>query len=175
MGLFQKNRKSSAFGKDLPWLMAVNRIMRVTEFDKLNTKIKGGLPVQRNPFKPYGYLIVDSHGLGEEVRLPIIHRDDFGLAASVFDVPSLEEYVSENELLVVYAPQDLLPDGRSGSPQHVLHYALAPRGTLDAYYTMNSGIHESDPNLEIIFGDLIYSGEIAVRPISRDITGDGVK
>lgn len=175
MGLFSKKSQFSGlseFGKDLPWNMAVSRVFRVTNFDRLNTKVKNGLAVQRNPIKPYGYLIAESHTLGAKIKLPIIHRDDFGLAASVFDVPNLVKFVSDEELLVTYAPLELLPDGRTGSPHHVLHYAMAPRGTLNAYYTMNDGLHEKEPNPKILFGEFAYSGEIAVRPVVADITAN---
>jgi len=173
MGLFGKKDEFSGLsvvGKDFPWLLAVNSVLRVTNFDRLNTKMKGGRAIQRNLIKPYGFLIAESYSLGSKVKLPITHRDDFGLAASVFDVPALEKFVSTDELLVTYAPLKVLPDGRSGSLHHVLHYALAPRGTLKAYYKMNNGTHESDPNLKIIFGELAYTGEIAVRPMENDIT-----
>lgn len=172
MGLFSKKSQFSGlseFGKDLPWIMAINRVFRVINFYRLNTKIKNGRAVQRNPIKPYGYLIAKSYTLGKTIKLPIIHRDDFGLAASVFDVPQLENFISDEELLVTYAPLKLLPDGRTGSPHHVLHYIMAPRGTLKAYYTMDDGLHEKEPNLKILFGEFVYSGEIAVRPIKNDI------
>ena len=90
----------------------------------------------------------------------------------VVKLQPIENFVSDEELLVTYAPLKLLPDGRSGNHHHVLHYIMAPRGTLKAYYTMKDGFHEKEPNLKILFGEFVYSGKIAVRLIVNDITAN---
>jgi hypothetical protein len=95
--------------------------------------------------------------------LPIIHRDDFLLAASVFDEPKLASFVAYADLLVTYAPKKLLPKGLSGSPHHVLHYVIVPPGTLDSYYAVNNKIHMARPDPQILFGPFVYQGEIRVQ------------
>ena len=97
------------------------------------------------------------------MRLPIIHRDDFLLAASVFDEPKLAGLVVDEEFLVTYAPKHLLPKGLSGSPHHVLHYVITPRGTLDSYYSMNNDMHMAKPDPQKLFGPFVYQGWIKVQ------------
>ncbi len=114
-------------------------------------------------FTPYGYLLVESPILNQPIRLPIIHRDDFLLAASVFDESALADLVTTEDLLVTYAPRKVLRGGLSGDPSHVLHYAMTPGGTLDSYYAKDSDIHMSKPNPALIFGPFVYDGEIRVQ------------
>ena len=97
------------------------------------------------------------------MRIPIIHRDDFLLAASVFDEPKLADLVVDEELLVTYAPKRLLPKGLSGSPHHVLHYVLTQHGTLDSYYSMDNDKHMAKPEPQKLFGPFVYQGEIKVQ------------
>lgn len=148
----------------ISWAKIVNHVFRVLEFDRGGTTI--GQNDQVEPLsssKPYGYLLVESPILNQKVRLPIIHRDDFLLAASVFDEPKLAHLVVDEELLVTYAPKHLLPKGLSGSPHHVLHYVITPRGTLDSYYSMNNDAHMAKPDPEKLFGLFVYQGEIKVQ------------
>ncbi|MCJ7498338.1 MAG: hypothetical protein MUO78_09450 [candidate division Zixibacteria bacterium] len=151
-------------GREISWTDIVNHAFRVLEFDRSNTTIEQNNQVQaRSLFKPYGYLLVESPILNQKARLPIIHRDDFLLAASVFDEPKLADIVVDEELLVTYAPKHLLPEGLSGSPHHVLHYVITPRGTLDSYYSMNNDIHMAKPDPQKLFGPFVYQGEIKVQ------------
>ncbi len=156
-------------GKEISWADIVNHVFRVLEFDRSDTTIEQNNQVKAHKsllgvtFKPYGYLLVESPILNQKARLPIIHRDDFMLAASVFDVPKLAEIVVDEELLVTYAPKHLLPKGFSGSPHHVLHYVITPRGTLDSYYSMNNDIHMAKPEPQKLFGPFVYQGEIKVQ------------
>jgi len=64
---------------------------------------------------------------------------------------------------VTYAPKQLLPGGLSGSPHHVLHYAIAPRGTLDRYYALDNDVHMRKPESEKLCGPFVYEGEIRVQ------------
>jgi hypothetical protein len=97
--------------------------------------------------------------------MPIIHRDDFLLAASVFDEPKVLAPIEAEdlELLATYAPKHLLPKGLSASPHHVLHYVIAPRGTLDSYYSKNNGMYMAKPAPQKLFGPFVYQGEIKVQ------------
>ncbi len=156
-------------GKEISWAEIVNQVFRVLEFDRSDTTIEQNNQVKARKsllgvtFKPYGYLLVESPILNQKARLPIIHRDDFMLVASVFDVPKLAEIVVDEELLVTYAPKHLLPKGLSGSPHHVLHYVITPRGTLDSYYSMNNDIHMAKPDPKKLFGSFVYQGMIKVQ------------
>jgi hypothetical protein len=149
-------------GLDVSWVDIVSSLFRVLEFERAGTIIGPNDQVQAvSDSKPYGYLIVRSPLLNQPMRLPIIHRDDFLLAASVFDEPRLADIVNEEELLVTYAPETILPNGMAGGPSHVLHYAIAPRGALSAYYEDPANI--ANPAPERLLGAFVYDGEIRVR------------
>ena len=154
----------SEIGRENSWSDVVNHIFRVLEFDRNDTTIDQDNQVKaKSLFKPYGYLLVESPISNQKARLPIIHQDDFLLAASVFDEPQLADIIQDDELLVTYAPKQLLPRGLSGSPHHVLHYVITPRGTLDSYYSMNNDIHMTKPDPKKLFGPFVYQGEIKVK------------
>jgi hypothetical protein len=70
--------------------------------------------------------------------------------------------LSEQDMLVTYAPKKLRKDGRSGSLHHVLHYVMAPKGTLDRYYTVDNDLHMKRPEPEKLFGPFLYDGAIRV-------------
>lgn len=151
-------------GKEISWADIVNHAFRVLEFDRNGTIINENNQVKaKSSFQPYGYLFVESPILNNRVRLPIIHRDDFLLAASVFDEPKLADLVDNEELLVTYAPKHLGPKGLSGSPYHVLHYTIVPSGTLDSYYSVNNDAHMARPEPQKLFGPFVYQGEIKVQ------------
>lgn len=151
-------------GKEISWADIVNHIFKVLDFDRNGTTIDENNQVKaKSRFQPYGYLLAESPILNNRVRLPIIHRDDFLLAASVFDEPKLATLVKDEELLVVYSPKHLGPKGLSGSPHHVLHYAIVPSGTLDSYYSANNDAHFAKPEPEKLVGPFVYQGEIKVQ------------
>lgn len=151
-------------GKEISWADIVNHSFRVLEFDRNETTIGENDQVKaKSRFKPYGYLLAESPILNNRVRIPIIHRDDFLLAASVFEEPKLATLVTDEELIVVYSPEHLGPKGISASPRHVLHYAITPRGTLDAYYSKNNDMYMAKPEPQKIVGPLVYQGEIKVQ------------
>ena len=154
-------------GRDISWADIVRQVFRVIEFDRADTTIdKSGTVHASTHFKPYGYLLVESPIINQRVSLPIIHRNDFLLAASVFDEPKLLYSVTEAEeaeLLVTYAPKRLLPGGLNGGFTHVLHYVITPRGTLDRYYAVNDDMHMANPAPEKLFGPFVYKGEIRVH------------
>lgn len=150
-------------GKEISWADIVNHTFRVLDFDRNGTTINENNQVQaKSRLQPYGYLLAESPILNNRVRLPIIHRDDFLLAASVSDEPKLATMVEDEELLVVYSPKHLGPKGLSGSPHHVLHYAITPSGTLDAYYSANNDVHFAKPEPQKLFDPFVYQGEIKV-------------
>jgi hypothetical protein len=150
-------------GRNIPWEKVINHAFRVVEFDRNGTTIDSNNQVKAGSFfKPYGYLIVESPILDKKAKLPIIHKDDFFLASSVFDEPSLVNLVTSDELLVTYAPKVVSEHGLSGNPDHVLHYAIKPHGTLDSYYTANNSIYKTDPDPQKLFGPFVYEGEIRV-------------
>jgi len=151
-------------GKEISWADIVNHTFRVLNFDRNETTIDEHNQVKaKSSFQPYGYLLAESPILNNRVKLPIIHRDDFLLATSVFDEPKLASMVKDGELLVVYSPKHFGPKGLSGSPHHVLHYALVPSGTLDSYYSANNDAHFSKPEPQKLVGQFVYQGEIKVQ------------
>jgi len=150
-------------GREIKWTDIVRHVFRVLEFDRAGTIIGPGDTVKAlSSFKPYGYLLVESPILNQPVRLPIVHRDDFLLAASVFDEPQFLEAPKEVELLVTYVPKHKLPKGLAGI-SHALHYVMTLRGTLDRYYEVGNNMHMASPAPEKIFGTLVWDGEIRVQ------------
>jgi hypothetical protein len=151
-------------GRDISWADIVRHVLRVVDFDRAGTTIaENGAIHAASRFNPYGYLLVESPILNQRVRLPIVHRDDFLLAASVFDEPKLMEAVAHEELLVTYAPKHLLPKGLAGGTSHSLHYVITPRGTLQRYYEWEGDAHMAKPAPEKLFGEFVYEGEIKVQ------------
>ena len=151
-------------GRNISWEKVANHVFRILEFDRSGTIIDQNNQVKaKGLLKPYGYLLVESPILDKKTRLPIIHQDDFLLAASVFDEPKLVELTTSGELLVTYAPKIMTEKGLSGSPDHVLHYAMKPRGTLSSYYSINNNIHKTKPEPHKIFGPFVYEGELKVQ------------
>lgn len=151
----------SEIGSDILWIDVLGHVFRVLEFDRAGTTIGAGDTVKaKSRFKPYGYLLVESPIFKQLARLPIVHRDDFVLAATVFDELRLADLVKEEELLVTYVPKQHLPTGHALGPSHVLHYVLVPRGTLDECYDADA--HLTAP-LNQVFGELAYEGEIKVQ------------
>ena len=150
-------------GRQIQWTDIIRHVFRVLEFDRAGTVIGPGDTVKASSaFQPYGYLLVESPILNQRARLPIVHRDDFLLAASVFDEPQLAPAVKEEELLVTYIPKHKLPGGLAGI-SHALHYVLTPRGTLDRYYEVRGDLHMAKPAPEKLFGSFVWGGEIRVQ------------
>jgi hypothetical protein len=151
-------------GREISWADMVRHVFRVREFDRTGTTVSADGKVHAlSPVHFYGYLTVESPILNQPVRLPIIHRDDFLLAASVFDEPRLTDVAAQEDLLVTYAPKRLLPGGLSGSTSHVLHYVMTPRGTLDRYYAVDNDVHMREPAPERLFGPFVYEGELRLQ------------
>lgn len=154
-------------GKLIPWDKILRQVFRVLDFDRSDTTIEPDGTVKAASLgQPYGFLRVESPILNQPVRMPIIHRDDFWLASSVFDEPHLLGPIEggKAELLVTYAPEKVLPGGFSGTPAHCLHYLFCPRGTLERYYpnTVEGDRRMARPEPETLFGPLVYHGEIRV-------------
>jgi len=150
-------------GQDIKWTDIVRQVFRVLEFDRAGTTVLSGSTVKAaTPHKPYGYLLVESPILNVKARLPIIHRDDFALATTVYDEPRLGEVIAQNELLVTYFPKHKLPMGLAGIT-HALHYVIAPRGTLERYYEFNDDEHMANPAPEKLFKRFAWEGEIRVE------------
>ena len=154
-------------GLHIQWIDIAQMAFRVVEFDRHGTTVDldaGPQSVKaRSPFAPYGYLLVESPTLNQPVQLPIIHRDDFYLASTIFDDPAFS-FPEGAELLVAYAPKKMSRKGLSKSPHHVLHYALVPEGTLERYYS-DDEIGErrmARPEPHLIFGPFKHDGMVSV-------------
>ena len=151
-------------GRDIASTGIVRHVFRVLEFDRAGTIIGPGDSVEAaSAYSPYDYLRVESPILNQPGRLPIVHRDDFLLAASVFDEPQLLRAAeAEEELLVTYVPEHKLPGGLAGV-SHALHYVITPRGTLKRYYEVGNDMHMASPVPEKLFDPLAWRGEIRVQ------------
>jgi hypothetical protein len=158
-------------GRDIMWQDIIRQVFRIIDFDRSDTVVEPGDKVKASSlFKPYGYLIVSSPIITEIfASLPIIHRDDFVLATTIYDEsPGWVETIENNEaeFLVTYAPKRIGPLGFNAGTSHCLHYALTPPGTLSKYYQFRNGIHRTNPEVERIFGKLVWKGEIRVKVIA---------
>ncbi len=150
-------------GRDCEWTDIIGQVFHVLEFDRAGTTIGPGDKVKAKSFsKPYGYLLVESPIINKPVRLPIVHRDDFILADSVFSDPKWFQAIQEEELLVTYVPKHKLPGGAIGI-SHGLHYVMTPSGTLDRYYEIANHVHLMNPAPEKIFGTLVWDGLLRVQ------------
>lgn len=154
-------------GKHIQWDDVLSMAFRVIDFDHNGTTIDLDTGIEsvkaKSRFAPYGYLLVESPTLNQPVGLPIVHNNDFWLAASVFDDPNVLRHVTsgERELLVTYQPEKTGKGGINASMAHCLHFALVPSGTLDKYYADNKRMARPEP--ELLFGEFIFNGEISVR------------
>ena len=75
-------------GSEISWGEIVRHMFKIHDFDRAGTTIGPNDQVKASSLNhPYGYLLVDSPILDQKVSLPIIHRDDFILATTVFDEP----------------------------------------------------------------------------------------
>lgn len=151
-------------GKLIGWDQIIRHVFRVLSFDRHGTVVTPGDQVQAvSPAEPYGYLRAESPILNQPLSLPIVHRDDFVLATTVYDDVSLAAAVgADYELLVTYAPRRVASGGLNGTPDHCLHYVIAPRGTLEKYYSFRDDLHMGKPAPEKLFGEFVYQGRIAV-------------
>ncbi|MEK6225588.1 MAG: hypothetical protein AABM40_04750 [Chloroflexota bacterium] len=153
-------------GKLIGWDQILRHVFRVLSFDRTDTTSADDESVKASYERPYGYLRVESPILNQPMRLPIIHRDDFRLASSVFDEPTVTAAIENQtaELLLTYAPLKVIGGGLNGSTLHCLHYILCPRGTLERYYP-NSPVGDrrmAKPEPETLFGPFVYEGMVRV-------------
>lgn len=150
-------------GHHIAWTDIVGQVFRVRDFDKGGTTIGPSGEVRSgSAAEPYGHLVVESPILNQAVKLPIIHRDDYLLASSVFDEPELADLAANAELLVTYVPKQKLPGGLAGTT-HALHYVIVPLGTLQRYYEVSGDAHMAKPAPQKLFGDFVYEGELKVQ------------
>ena len=158
------DKTTPQIGAEIPWSEILSMAFHIIDFDRNGTVISSSGDVKAvSRHQPYGYLLVEAPTLNQPVTLSIIHRDDFILAASIFDDPAIMSDIEQlgKEFLVTYQPRRTTKDGRSATPAHCLHYALAPPGTLGEYYA--NDIRMSKPEPKLLFGEFMYSGEISVH------------
>lgn len=156
-----KSSSIPEIGREISWVEIIRHVFRVSEFDRAGTKIdQNNNVIAKSIIKPYGYLIVSSPILKQTKKLPIVHKDDFLLVASVFDNPKLSKEIEELELLVTYIPKHIRPDGLAGV-WHSLHFVITNPGTLQKFYNNESEITKPTP--EKIFNNISWEGEISVE------------
>ena len=163
MNQFKRKKDSHpVIGKAITWNYSIERVFKVLEFNRAGTIIKpDGKVKAKSIFKPYGYLLVEDPNYQEPILLPITHRDDFLLAASVYDDPQIEKMLAFQELLVTYLPKGDYPKGFAGV-KHALHFVITnPSSFIQYYRAINSG--PSDSLLEELFVELKWDGELRVQ------------
>jgi hypothetical protein len=163
MKLFSWLNKSSEpeIGKTISWKDSIGMVFKVLSFDAYGTVIdsKGNVKA-KSTFKPYGYLIVETLNHEVPFKLPIIHKDDFLLAASVFHDHNLSEQIKTRDLLVTYRPKLITSDGMAGI-HHALHYVITPLNTLNSLPDFTS--NKTSSNIEPLFIQFVWEGEIRVQ------------
>jgi hypothetical protein len=96
-------------GRGIKWVDITRQVFRILDFDRNGTIIgENDKVIAASSNKPYGYLKVEAPILNQPIKLPIIHRDDFLLASSVFDDPDLLASARDSDFLVTYAPKHKL-------------------------------------------------------------------
>jgi uncharacterized protein YozE (UPF0346 family) len=164
MGFFNlfRSNKFQVIGKDIKWADVIGKVFKIAHFDKASSIIDAtGEVKMKNKLGPYGYLHVGAPDYKKLVLLPIIHRDDFLLASSVFDDAKLSKQIKEFDLLVTYVPKEALPNGFAGV-FHALHYVITPHETIDYYYKIEA-LRRIKSNPEKLFIKFIWEGETRVE------------
>lgn len=150
-------------GKDIAWSDIVRQVFRVLEFDRgATTMTEDGTVKAASSMLPYGTLRVDSPILNVKADLPIVHRDDFFLASTVYDDPNALELAEQGELLVTYYPEHKLPGAVAG-PRHALHYVIVPEGTIERFYDSLGLPEMQNPPIEGLFKRFVWHGTIRVE------------
>jgi len=158
---FNKPNKQE-IGKTISWKDSIGIVFKISEFDASGTLIDlNGNVKSKNLSKPYGFLVVENPNLKGSFRLPIIHRDDFLLASSIFYEANQVKIIKTKDFLVTYRPKIINPNGLAGI-HHSLHYVIAPLNTLNTFYNK----FDSDKigsNIESLFIKFVWEGEIGVQ------------
>ena len=163
MKLFNWFKKSvnQEIGKTISWKNSIGMVFRVLNFDTFGTIIDSrGNVIAKSSFKPYGYLIVETPSHPGSFKLPIIHKDDFLLAASVFQDDSISVQLKSKDLLVTYRPKIITSDGLAGI-YHALHYVITPLNTFNKLPDFISD--ETGTRIESLFVKFSWEGEIKVH------------
>lgn len=151
------------FGNQVSWNIAYKNVFKIVDFDRNGSVInEKGVVIAKSSFQPYGYLIVESPVLAESTRLPIIHRDDFLLASSIYGDEKLKEVIQDLEFLVTYYPKAITSKGLSLSPFHVLHFVIANQSTLQNIYFRGTNAVD-DEKLKSLFKHFVWEGNVRVE------------
>jgi hypothetical protein len=133
LNFFKKNKQPEV-GKTISWKDSINVLFKIIDFDRNGTITEGAGSIKaKSIYAPYGYLIVTNPNFTSQIRLPIIHKDDFFLAESVYSDPRFLKMAKEKDFLVTYRPKLITPNGLAGI-DHALHYCISPNGTIVKYY-----------------------------------------
>lgn len=166
MGIFDFLKKNTddelLVGKSITWKESINIIFRIIYFDRNGTVInKVGSVKTKSVFEPYGFLIVENPAFSKNVKLPILHKNDFLLADSIFGDPNFCGIENTKDFLVTYRPQKESSKGLIGI-NHGLHYSITPYGTLKRYFDK----YGNDKNLSMldnIFLNFSWENELRVN------------
>jgi hypothetical protein len=157
---FFKPSEFATVGHSIKWNDIKKEVLRVIEFDTNGTTIDHNNVVHaKSKFKPYGFLISEWPIIERKVKIPIVHRDDFLLASSVFEKNHLKEQFANYDLLVCYNPSK---DSKLAPFLHSLHFVLTSKSTFQEY----NEIHKTTLlgcNPELMFGQWVWEGELKVK------------
>lgn len=159
---FFKAPEIATVGRDIKWVEIKKEVLRIIDFDKNGTSVDStGIVRSRSTLKPYGFLIAEWPIIERKVKIPIVHRDDFLLASSIYDNADLLKQIQGYDILVTYYPPDP-KDYPNSAYLHQLHFAITPPTTLEKFYDIKKNtLLGCDP--EIIFGDFVWVGELNVK------------
>lgn len=170
--------------------------------DSIIGKVEKDFRIQTtNLFQPYGYLKVYSPIIPvlfkrrykdlimpiDHLIIPINHKVDFVAAHVIFNSPIKERLRLESsasnseealELLVAYVPKFLIRNTLPLPFLHVLHFIIAPFGTLVDYYLDQNLVHISKPNPKVIFGSFAYAStrpEVKIKIKSKVNNREGIR
>jgi hypothetical protein len=163
MGLFDflKSHKIKIIGRDINWIDIIGKVFKIIKFEKAYSIDNSGNIIRKEALKPYGYLHVIAPDYEKAVLLPIVHKDDYLLASSVFDDIQWSEKIRNFDFLVTYVPKENLLDGFTGFT-HALHYVITPAQTIEFFYKIEA-LRETPSNPEKLFVKFSYEGEIRVE------------
>lgn len=157
-----KHSEFAIVGNDIKWNQIEKEVFRIVNFERNDTIVDdNGQVISKSINRPYGFLITDWPVIKRKVKIPIVHRDDFLLASSVFDNSEFLKKVEGCDILVTYYPLDTKVDKNSPF-LHKLHFVITPPNTFETYYEVkNKSLLGCDP--EILFGDFTWTGELKVK------------
>ncbi len=164
---FFKKSEIALVGHNIKWGAIHKQVLRINEFDRNGTTIDTNRVVHaKSNFKPYGFLIVEWPIIIRKLKVPILHKDDFMLASSIFDNQLFIEKIKDKDLLVTYFPLDK-KENKNAIFFHSLHFVITNPKVFEKYYEMRKKYIGCEP--ELIFNDFRWEGELKIKEYTNPI------